>query len=318
MTFSSTKSELQNESESARSILVCPLCHGSLSWGSVAIECRECGHSYSYENGFPDLVIGERFADEPNEELTAYEEECNLYTAQNYFLPLFKDILGSQKRTPRILSLGCGTGADVDVLSAAGFSVTGIDCGARSAAWPNRVCKHSLLLANGKNLPFDSGTFDAVYCGCVFPHVGTIGDSHKVRPTYAEERAQLALEMGRVLRPGGHIVVSSPNRNFPVDIFHGRSKEHPLPRLNPPSDPFLLSFRDYQQMFRPADCSGFSLLPIDGYWGFVRRKRSLKGRLSMIPVEAIFKLVSSRPAVALRSSPINPWLVVMATKAGAA
>src|SRR5271165_6970042 len=160
--------EAEAESRSDRSIFACPACRGSLAWGSEKIECQKCGRLYDYVDGFPDLVIGERFEDEPNEELTAYEEECNLYTAQNYFLPLFKRLLGGQKRRPRILSLGCGTGADVDVIGAAGFSVMGIDCGSRASAWPNRVCKHSLLHANGKNLPFDSGSFDAVYCGCVF------------------------------------------------------------------------------------------------------------------------------------------------------
>jgi len=304
-------------SASARSMLVCPVCHGPLAWGAESIACQKCDRCFSFENGFPDLVVGERFADEPNQELTDYEEECNLYTAQHYFLPLLKKLLGSQRRTPRILSLGCGTGADVDVISAAGYSVAGIDCGARSSAWPHRECRDRLLLANGKNLPFESAAFDAVYCGCVFPHVGTIGDSHKVHASYAEERAQLALEMGRVLRPGGHIIVSSPNRNFPVDIFHGRTKEHPLPRLNPPSDPFLLSFRDYQQLFRPADCSRFNLLPVDGYWGFVRRKRTFAGWLSMLPVEALFKLVSHPAGASLRNSVINPWIVVLGTKVGA-
>jgi SAM-dependent methyltransferase len=308
---------VEAESGIDRSIFACPACRGSLAWGREKIECRNCGRLYGYESGFPDLVIGDRFEDEPNDELTAYEEECNLYTAQNYFLPLFKQLLGGQKRRPRILSLGCGTGADVDVIGAAGFSVMGIDCGARAAAWPNRVNKHSLLHANGKNLPFENGSFDAVYCGCVFPHVGTIGDSHKVRPTYADERAQLALEMGRVLRPGGHIVVSSPNRNSLLDIFHGRTKENPLPRWNPPSDPFLLSFRDYRQLFKPADLSAFSLLPVKGYWGFVRRKRTFKGRLTMLPVDAIFRLVSTRMGAALRNSAISPWIVVMGTKGGA-
>jgi SAM-dependent methyltransferase len=296
------------------SILVCPACHGKLVFSAELIQCRNCAKCFGYENGFPDLIVGNRFDDEPNDELTAYEEECNLHTAQHYFLPLFQNLFRSAKRKPRILSLGCGTGADVDVMTAAGFSITGIDCGARTTAWPHRAAKNCLLLANGKSLPFETGSFDAVYCGCVFPHVGTIGDSHQVNSTYAEERGQLALEMGRVLKPGGHVVVSSPNRRFPVDIFHGRSKEHPLPRLNMPSDPFLLSYSDYQQLFRPADCAKFNLLPVDGYWGFIRRKKTFKGRISMMPVDSIFKLVSHKAGAGLRNSVINPWLVVMGTK----
>jgi SAM-dependent methyltransferase len=293
---------------------VCPTCHGILAWDLHGIVCSECASTFEFEAGFPNFVVGGRFEDEPNEALTTYEEECNLHTARHYFLPLFQQLFQSTKREPRILSLGCGTGADVDVLSAAGFSVTGIDCGSRCVAWPHREYPQRLLLANGKNLPFETASFDAVYCGCVFPHVGTVGDSHEVRPSYAEERAQLAAEMGRVLRPGGHVVVSSPNRRFPVDIFHGRSAEHPLPRLNAPGDPFLLSFADYQQLFRPAGVDRFNLLPVNGYWGFVRRKRTFKGRLSMMPVEAMFKFVSRSGAEPLRDSVLNPWLVVCGTK----
>ncbi len=308
---------LAEEERMPHPVAVCPACHGQLSWSAESIVCESCGKTFRFNNEFPDLVLGDRFEDELNPELTVYEEECNRYTAEHYFLPLFRKLFSSSRRTPRILSLGCGTGADIDTLSEAGFAMTGIDCGARSTAWSNRRRKERLLLANGKYLPFESGSFDAVYCGCVFPHVGTVGDSHKVRPSYAEERAQLAGEMGRVLRPGGYVVVSSPNRLFPVDLFHGRSSEHRLPRLSPRSDPFLLSFSDYKNLFEPADCTEFKLLPVNEYWGYVRRKQSWKGRLSILPVDTIFKLVSRPRQERLRNSAVNPWLVVMGTKASA-
>jgi SAM-dependent methyltransferase len=296
-------------------LLVCPNCRIALQFEKDVICCTGCSERFGYENGFPDLIVGGRFDDTPDPDLTAYEEECNLYTAQNYFLPTFRRIFSGSVRKTRILSLGCGTGVDVDVLSAAGFEVTGIDCGSRSCAWPERKHRDRLVLANGKHLPFEDNTFDAVYCGCVFPHIGTVGDSHVVRQSYLEERQQFAEEMGRVLRPGGRVVVSSPNRKFPLDIFHGRSMEHPLPRVNSQADPFLLSFEDYQHLFRPADCSSFSLLPVNGYWGFVRRKKRLLGWLSMLPVEATFRLVSNDAFSNLRNTVINPWLVVMGTKA---
>jgi SAM-dependent methyltransferase len=304
------------ENESIPS-LVCPACHGALRLGAGSIQCQSCQKTFEYEDGFPNLILGGRFGDEPNAERTAYEEECNLHTAQHYLLPLFKDLFGGAKREPRILSLGCGTGVDVDLLGAAGFDMVGIDCGARSSAWPHREHRHRLLLANGRHLPFERGAFDAVYCGCVFPHVGTVGDSHTVRPDYFDDRRELASEMSRVLRPGGWVLVSSPNRKFPLDIFHGRTVENPMPRLNRPGDPFLLSFEDYQNLFRPTGCSSFQLLPVNGYWGFVRRKKTAKGRLSMLPVDALFKMISQPAFSGLRNSPLNPWLVVLGKKEAA-
>lgn len=299
--------------------LVCPVCRGPLRFASD-IHCLNCGKQYAYENGFPDLIVGGRFEDEDDAERTAYEENCNEYTARNYLLPSFQRLFTRIRRTsatverPRLLSLGCGTGKDVDLLNESGFEVFGIDCGNRCNVWPHRVHADRLYLANGKHLPFEDRSFDLVYCGCVFPHIGVDGDSTRVLPEYFEERLAIAREMTRVLRPGGHILVSSPNRWFPLDIFHGRTPENPYPRLNPPTNPFLLSSGDYRRLFGRAGCNDFQLLPVTGYWGFIRMKQRWKGRLLSIPVETVFEAVSWRPLSFLRGSVVNPWLVMLARK----
>jgi hypothetical protein len=120
--------------------------------------------------------------------------------------------------------------------------------------------------------------------------------------------------MCRVIKPDGYILVSSPNRLCPVDIFHGRSKEHPLPRLNLPSDPFLLSPADYRNLFGHAGCNLFRLLPVRGYWGFINRKTNWKGRILAAPVDAIFRVVSYEPLRFLRPAPISPWIVMLMRK----
>jgi SAM-dependent methyltransferase len=211
----------------------------------------------------------------------------------------------------RILSVGCGIGVDVDLLTDAGFDVVGIDNGNRTRDWPKRRHTDRLYLANGKALPFESGTFDLVYCGCVFPHIGVEGDSNHVRPDYLCERLQLAREMTRVLKPGGSIMVSSPNRMFPLDLFHGRSHSQPFPRLNLPTNPFLLSASDYRRMFGQLGCDEFELLPVTGYWGFLRKGQTWKGRVIIWPVRMVFDLVSTETLKVLRGSVVNPWLVMM-------
>ena len=216
-----------------------------------------------------------------------------------------------------MLSLGCGTGVDIDRLTAAGFDPVGIDNGNRTAVWPRRAESERLCLANGKHLPFETATFDAVYCGCVFPHVGVEGDSNRVRPDYWAQRLAIAREITRVLKPGGRAMVSSPNRLFPVDLFHGRSPDQPYPRVNVPWSPFLLSAGDYARLFAEAGCDDAELLPVSNYWGFVRMKRRLRGRLLALPIETVFKAVSARPLRALRGSPLNPWIVMSLRKAHA-
>jgi SAM-dependent methyltransferase len=296
---------------------VCPLCQGTLAFGPAQIVCATCGRAFEYRDGFPDLIVGGRFDDDLDEAQTKYEEQSNDWLAERYLIPTLERLLAGI-RHPRVLSLGCGTGVDIDRLAARGFDMVGIDCGNRSGVWPRRMHRERLCLANGKHLPFEAASFDAVYCGCVFPHVGVEGDTHRVRPGYRAERLAIAREMGRVLKPGGRAVVSSPNRLFPIDIFHGRSPDQPYPRLNPPWSPFLLSASDYRRLFAEAGFMRSQLLPVKDYWGFIRMKERLKGRLLAFPVETIFSAVSTETLRGLRASPLSPWLVMAVEKTRAA
>lgn len=296
--------------------LVCPSCHDGLSTQSAGYQCVGCSSDFPLLGGYPDLIVGERFDDSSDETLLRYEEQSNEDLTRNYWKPLFRRMWPNGPARPRLLSVGCGTGVDVDLLCDEGFDSVGIDCGNRTAVWPRRSHGEQLLLANGKHLPFDDASFDAAFCGCVFPHVGVVGDSNITAPDVEHQRLELAREMVRVLRPGGYVIVSSPNRWFPFDIFHGRSPGSYKPRFNPPTSRFLLSTGDYERIFRAAGTGPAATLPVENYWGFIRSRNSVKGVLFGTPVRFVFWLVS-RPAFGfLRSTPANPWLVVMLQKAG--
>ncbi|HWP86056.1 MAG TPA: methyltransferase domain-containing protein [Terriglobia bacterium] len=292
--------------------LVCPACHGALAFHADRAECRTCAARYAVENGIPDLIVGGRFEDAEDAALYQHEEATCTHTTLRYMIPLIRRLTTNWSRPPRILSLGCGLGTDVDLLCEAGFDAVGVDCGNRATAWSRRQFKERLYLANGKHLPFETATFDLAYCGCVFPHVGVVGDTNQVRDGFFEERLAVAKEMTRVLHPDGYLLVSSPNRLFPLDLFHGRSPGKQIwPRLNPPTNPFLLSARDYRRLFRQAGWQRSELLPIDDYWGFLRRNQSWLGRLTALPVKTVFWLCSLRIGRPLRSSPLSPWLIML-------
>ncbi len=266
---------------------------------------------WTRDHGFPDLIVGGRFEDTTEEVCRAYEVESNAYGTEHYWIPLFRRLFPDYNhRSCRLLAIGCGIGVEVELLNEVGFDCFGVDNGNRALDWPKRRNPESLVLANGMHLPFEDRTFDAVFCGCVFPHVGVIGDSNKPTEHFWNHRQQLANEMVRVTRHGGHVIACSPNRLFPFDIFHWRKPGCYRVTLNPPWSRFLLSVADFRHLFTNAGGSEFQTLPVAGFWGFITMRKSFKGRLLSLPIRILFGL-ASRPAGAfLRSSPLMPWTTV--------
>jgi SAM-dependent methyltransferase len=149
----------------------------------------------------------------------------------------------------------------------------------------------------------------------VFPHVGVVGDSATPSPTCWQDRLAVAREMARVVRPGGHIVVSSPNRWFPLDLFHGRAIGSLRTPVNPPWRRFLLSAGDYRSLFLAAGCSAPAVpLSVANYWGFCRSNGTWLGRLAALPVKALLRIGSRGATRTLRGSPLVPWIVMLIGK----
>jgi SAM-dependent methyltransferase len=124
------------------------------------------------------------------------------------------------------LDCGCAEGAYTVGLADRGADrVVGLDVeesrvaeARRRAAGDERV---SFVLGAGERLPFGDGLFDGVYLNEVLEHV--------------RDEQQTLSEIRRVLRPGGYLVVMSPNRWFPFE-GHGmrigeRKIGYPIPFL---------------------------------------------------------------------------------------
>jgi len=300
--------------------LICPSSRQQLCEHAEGVTAFDNGGKpvrvWEKRNGFFDLILGERFDDSTDEACRCYEVESNKYSTENFWVPLFQKLFPDYKtRKYKLLAMGCGIGVEVDILCDAGFACFGIDNGNRTVEWIRRKHPEGLLMANGLALPFEDGTFDAVFCGCVFPHVGVVGDSSHVSAQSEQERQQLANEMVRVTRKGGHVIACSPNRRFPFDIFHGRKSGSYKPQWNPPWSRFLLSTADFRKLFGKAGCDSVKALPVEGFWGFVTMQKSLKGRLMSLPIRLSFRAASTRLLSFLRSSPFVPWIAVQCRKA---
>lgn len=116
-----------------------------------------------------------------------------------------------------VLDIGCGPGTFAAILQ--DYDYTGVDLAAPQVEYATRKygdARHQFIHASSTTLPVDDGQFDLVTSVEVIEHIT------------AEQGAQMLSEAFRVLRPGGHMVITTPNyRSFwPV-------LEHLVSRLSP-------------------------------------------------------------------------------------
>jgi len=128
-------------------------------------------------------------------------------------------------RPTRILDLGCGTGGDTNYLQknfASSSSVIGVDKDSSLVKFASETYGGDKLhfeTADACNLPFADESFDMVTA--VFSIVHTM--SH-------DESTACMKEISRVLKPGGILIFSTPNRRMSQDHYH----------LNPIDKPELM------------------------------------------------------------------------------
>jgi SAM-dependent methyltransferase len=123
--------------------------------------------------------------------------------------------------TVRMLSVGCGSAVDVAVLREHGYFCWGTD--------PDENCctdaRKFFVQSDACSLPFDSEDFDLTMCMEAFEHIGAPNTNREWKPCpeYRVNRKRAAEELLRVTKPGGVIIVVTPNRLFPIDE-HGAGK----------------------------------------------------------------------------------------------
>jgi ubiquinone/menaquinone biosynthesis C-methylase UbiE len=106
-------------------------------------------------------------------------------------------------RGGRVLEVGCGTGGLLAAAARGGWSITGVDIAARwLVVARRRLADHGLsvplVAAATERLPWADGQFDTVVADSVLEHL--------------DDPAPALREWTRVLRPGGRLLVWSPNR----------------------------------------------------------------------------------------------------------
>ena len=122
-------------------------------------------------------------------------------------------------RRARILDVGCGTGANLLMLSQYG-DAEGVDISNDALAFCRERGLDQVKLGAGEKLPYDDGTFDLVTAFDVVEHMD-------------DDLAGLR-EMRRVLRPGGRVLLFVPTFMFlwgVQDDVSNHRRRYRLPEL---------------------------------------------------------------------------------------
>ena len=170
--------------------------------------------------------------------------------------------------TTRMLDCGCGSGGYVRLLrKKLGINAIGIEYLEAKVAQAKAEPDVAPYVAQGniEHLPFGDAEFDAVLLNEVLEHV--------------PDEVRALREIFRVLKPGGKLILFSPNRFFPFET-HGvylKGSEYKLPPWVPlvpyvPVGLGKLVFRYWARNYWPAQLrgllaqAGFRLLATDYIW----------------------------------------------------
>lgn len=114
-----------------------------------------------------------------------------------------------------VLDIACGTGYGIAILKKNATLVTGVDVDPEAAVEALAECddRADILLGNGLGLPFADASFDVITSFETLEHL--------------HERSTFLTELHRVLKPGGVLLLSTPNANYskpvngkPSNPFH--------------------------------------------------------------------------------------------------
>jgi SAM-dependent methyltransferase len=173
---------------------------------------------------------------------------------------------------PRVLDVGCGVGRGGVALKTARpeAELTGLDCVAeRIERLPEGVYVHAAV-GDAGTLPFDDGAFDAVVAGEFVEHLA---------PADVD---QVLLALRRVLRPGGVLLLTTPN----PDGLRWR-----LRGVSPGDDPSHLSVHSRRELVARLRRLGFTGLRVRGSG---RVTRFIGDRVPILPLYQSYLVVALR------------------------
>ena len=170
-------------------------------------KCLGCGHVY-LDPRPTQTEIAAYYPDTYKEYATTVDDEPNLFLRLNRQYGMAKRcaVITKQMQPGRLLDVGCGTGLFLDAMRRRGWQVEGEDMTPTAVRFARERFGLNVFEGTLEAANYPSNTFDAVTMWNVIEHV-------------PDPPATLQ-ECARILRPGGIIVMATPNVHaFDAHIF---------------------------------------------------------------------------------------------------
>ena len=176
----------------------------------------------------------------------AGEAEPELFELRLSFL------LASLQSGDRVIDVGCGVGWFCDALATRGFDVVAVDISGEAIRRARE--RHPGLafeVCGEDSLPFDDGSFGVAWLGEVLEHV--------------RDGLGLLAEIGRVIGPGGLLVISTPDHGWRRRLALGLSRRAFEAHFEPRAD--HLRFFTRQSLTATLEAGGFEEVVARGVRG---------------------------------------------------
>lgn len=162
-------------------------------------------------------------------------------------------LVDSTGATGRAMDAGCGAGQMVAELAGRGFSAAGFDVSANMVTatqklLARRALNAEVVQANGEALPHPTDSFDVVTA------LGYI--------EYFPSPPKAVAELARLTRPGGHLVITSPN---PIRLAYLADPIGTVRGLLHPEQGYRRHYYSARSLRRVLQGAGLQVLEIDGH-----------------------------------------------------
>ena len=205
------------------------------------------------------------------------------------------------KAPGRLLDVGCGNGQFLAAAAAAGWTAVGIDFDVEAIAAARRLPGVEAEVGDLADRRFETASFDAVMLNNVIEHV--------------PDPVAVFAECARLLRPGGRLVMITPN----LDALGHRVFGPDWRGLEPPRHLYLFTARTLRRFARRAGFTSTAMCSSTGQtapdWPMLRTSMEAAARAGRKPPPVSFtQLKWTERLLDLAGISRGEWVVLVATR----